>query len=102
MTWHKNLYVSEKASHESLRQFGRMRKKFDFPAYMITLPANPQNLLEIMSAQEIERNCQYRDVVVVGIASGKKDAVELVRDIVWDTYHNTGVFNIQEYIERKS
>lgn len=102
MTWHENLYVSEKASHESIRQFGRMRKKFQFPAYMITLPANPDNLLDIMSAREIERNCGYREVVVVGIASGKKDAIELVRDIIWDTYNNTGGFNIREYMERKS
>lgn len=102
MIWHQNLYVSEKASHESIRQYGKMRKKFKFPAYMITLPANPDNLLEIMSAQEIEKNGGYRDIVVLGIAYGKRDAIELVRDMIWDTYYNTGGFDIQRYMETKS
>lgn len=101
MVWHKNLYVSEKASKESIRQFGKMRTKFKFPAYMITYPANPENLLDVMSAHEITSHPYYKDTIVIGIANGKKDAIELVRDIIWDTYKSTGNFNIKKFIEEK-
>jgi hypothetical protein len=102
MKWHEHLYVSEKASRESLKRFGRMKNKFDFPAYMITLPSNPENLLDILSCQEINATPYYRDILVIGIANGKKDALELVRDIIWDTYSHTGGFEIQRYMEQNS
>lgn len=98
MRWYDNLYVSELASHEKLKSFGRMRKRFSFNAYMITLPANDENLLDILRYSEIVSNPYYNDVMIIGIASGKSDAFELVRDIVWDTYRNTGNVRVRDYL----
>lgn len=98
MRWYENLYVSQKASKEKLKQFGRMRKEFSFPAYVITLPANEQDLLDIISYQEFTSNPCYEDSFVIGIASGKADAKELVMDIIWDTYSHTGQFKVKEYL----
>lgn len=98
MRWYDNLYVSELASHEKLKTFGRMRTGFSFNAYMITLPANDENLLDILRYSEIVSNPYYNDVMIIGIASGKKDAFELVREIIWDTYRHTGNVRVRDYL----
>lgn len=101
MRWYENLYVSEKASCEKLKSFGAMKKTFSFNAYMITLPANDNNLLEILSAREL--SCPYyEETLVIGIAVGKRDAIELVRDIIWDVYSHTGGFKIRDYLEKRA
>ena len=38
------------------------------------------------------------DIYVIGIAEGKKEALELVRDIIDEVYSNTGGFNISQYL----
>jgi hypothetical protein len=39
-----------------------------------------------------------RDIFVVGIANGKDEAYEVVRDIIDDVYSHTGAFDIKKYL----
>ena len=40
-----------------------------------------------------------KDIYVVGIAKGRMEALELVRDIIDEVYHNTGGFDISGYLK---
>lgn len=59
--------------------------------YLIVLPANPENLLEICPVEELKLPC-YRDrcFQVVGLAIGMEEARRLVLRMVEDVYQKTG------------
>ena len=40
-----------------------------------------------------------KDIYVVGIAKGRMESLELVRDIIDEVYHNTGGFDISGYLK---
>lgn len=99
MVWYDKLYVSEKASNEKIRSLGHMRKTFSFDAYVIIIPVNGNNMLDILSYQELTARDYYKDAFIIGIACGQKDAILLVSDIIWDVYSRTGGFNVRQYFE---
>lgn len=79
-----------------------VKKKFSFDTYLITLPSNNSNILDIYSANVLlqphfKKKCIQ--IYVVGIAKGRDEAYGLVRDIVDEVYKNTGGFNISRYLK---
>lgn len=46
-----------------------------------------------------KKKCIQDEIYVVGIAKGRDEAYELVRDIVDEVYKNTGGFNISRYLK---
>ena len=50
MKWYKKLYLGENAEKSRYKVFGRIRmNKFSFNTYLIVLPSNKENLLDIIS-----------------------------------------------------
>lgn len=99
MRWADNLYVSdstykrkEKIIRKANRNIGLIQVCF------ITLASNPENLLDIFEAKYLKQPSFYnQDLDVVGIASDKSEATELVRKIVDDVYRETGDVNVRTY-----
>ena len=51
MKWYKKLYLGENAEKSRYKVFGRIKmNKFSFNTYLIVLPSNKENLLDIISA----------------------------------------------------
>ncbi|MDO5381872.1 MAG: hypothetical protein Q4F06_04005 [Eubacteriales bacterium] len=104
MKWYKKLYIGEKAKKEKYKVFGHIKQsRFCSDTFLITLSENPDNLLDIYSANVLKqphfKNKRYRDnVYVVGLAKGRDEALELVRQIVDDVYKGTGAFDIRRYL----
>ena len=49
MKWYKKLYLGENAEKSRYKVFGRIKmNKFSFNTYLIVLPSNKENLLDIM------------------------------------------------------
>ncbi len=72
--------------------------KTDPFTYCIVISANPSNLLEIINALEFRfRHYDRMKLEVVGIAGSKKSAVGLVRDIITDTFRETGNYDVRKY-----
>lgn len=97
--------MGENAKKAKYKVMGRViKKKFSFDTYLITLPSDTSNILDMYSAnillQPYYRNkVKLKDVYVVGIAKGRMEALELIRDIVDDVYSNTGAFDISGYLK---
>lgn len=105
MKWYKGLYMGDKARKAKYKILGRVvKKRLSFDTYLITLPSNPSNILDVYSANVLlqthfKEKKVLKDIYVVGIAKGRMEALELVRDIIDEVYHNTGGFDISGYLK---
>lgn len=101
LVWYKTLYLGDTVKKKS----DRIKKRIDRKKYqpgdvkVITLASNPQNLLDIVSANELRQpylraNCPP----IVGLAGGQMEAIELVRQIVEETYQQRKDANVREYL----
>lgn len=101
MEWYNKLYVSEGASKRkrSIKRNIRMNR-FQPGVYVITLPMNPENILDIFPAAVLKQNYYKKaDMMAVGLATTIDEAKSLAVDILMDCYNNTGHFNIANFIK---
>lgn len=70
--------------------------------YLLTLPRNPDNILEIIPALSLMQRPVY-DLcpVVIGVASGKEEAMDLACGIIGEVYEKTGSFHMEEYVKNR-
>lgn len=103
LDWYENCYVGK-----GIRDPQKVIRKVDCGkgiqpnVYLVTLSDNPGNMLEIISAmilkQEIARSLCPK---IVGIAKGKDEAVELVQEILTDTYKATGTYQAADFLKNR-
>lgn len=104
LKWYRNLYLGDNARKAKYKTFGLIRKnRFTIDTYIIAISDNPDNILDIYSANMLKqphfKNKSYRDKVVIGLAKGRNEALELVRCIVDDTYSHTGCVDVAGYLK---
>jgi hypothetical protein len=96
----QDVYVGKKAKEKQEQILRNIRKhKPQSGVYCISLAKNGCDLLEIyhnnLLLQSFYKNS---DKMIVGIAVGYEEAIEVVTEIVEEMYHKTGKFDIQTYI----
>jgi len=103
MRWHKSLYVGETANRMKYRMIGKIRyHRPQKNAYVIVLSSNRKNLLDILPAYELLWDYyRHKEMLVVGLAHGYDEALEVVRLIIHDIYSNTGGFDVEKYFTNK-
>lgn len=86
--------------------FGRIRRgRFQLDTYLITLSDNPDNLLDMFSANVLKqpylRNKRgfMPEIYVVGLAKGYAEGLEVITAIIDDVYQQTGAFDIPGYLK---
>lgn len=105
MKWYKPLFLGENARKQKLRTLKNVKNgKYMKDVFFITLPSNNDNLLDIISTNQLlwpyfRKRKVRSSIYVIGIAKGQDEAFELVRTIIDETYTNTGGFDIQEYLK---
>ena len=104
MKWYRKLYLGDNAKKEKYKVFGRIRKgRFQLDTYLITISHNPNNLLDIYSANVLKqpyfkKKSNLNRIYVVGLAKGYDEALEIVRVIIDEVYQQTGAFDISSYL----
>lgn len=104
MKWYRKLYLGENAKKAKYKVFGLIRKRrFQKDTFLIMLSHNPDNLLDIMSANYLlqpyfKKRKNIKDIYVIGLAKGKDEALELVRTVIDEVYTQTGAFDIRGYL----
>ena len=99
IVWANDLRCSEKKEKAVRRMKRRIRSgRFLSKLYCVTIPQNPQNVMDIISARELNRR-PYRamTVKVIGMAKGDGEAGELVRGMIEELYQKTGGFDAEQY-----
>ena len=101
MLWYDRLYVGEKAKKHrfSIIQSIR-RRKYRVGVFVITPASNGNNILDIYPLLTL-LNPYYRDkeLLILGIAEGYGEALELAGRIVGDMYRKTGAFCLEEFLK---
>lgn len=97
---HRKLFWGAQAgSHKSMLRSALRLGKPPGGLYLLALPSEDSRyLLDILPAEELYgRKRVRRDRVVVGLAEGKEEAIELSRVIVDRVYKKTGSLNLRGY-----
>ena len=79
---------------------------FQLDTYLITLSDNPDNLLDMFSANVLkqpyfkkQKGIHAKEIYVVGLAKGYAEGLEVITAIIDDVYQQTGAFDIPGYLK---
>ncbi len=103
MYFYKNLYVGASIQNPDEVTRKLQRGEGQFTIYVIALsPSKPgpgANQLEILHCVNLQQP-YYRSYppYIIGIASGKIEAFELVKDMVQEAYEHTGSGDVRAYL----
>ncbi|WP_330387656.1 hypothetical protein [Lacrimispora sphenoides] len=104
ISWFDRLYVGEKAKKKRYRIIQGIRRLKPGPGiYVITPAANGNNILDIYPAMTLLWPL-YREeeFLILGIASGYWEALEVAGNIIGDMYRKTGGFDLPAFIGREA
>lgn len=103
MKYYSNLYVSDSLKKKKDKVIRRLeRRKIQPDLHVILLPGCDHNQLEIVNAMYLlQPGYPREDRLVVGIAKGWDDAVELVETISREVYEATGNLQLRDYIQAR-
>lgn len=97
--WTSRVYVGEglrKKKDKVIASINKRRITHDI--YCIAFASQPDNLFDIMNANELLwPHYQKMDIRILGLAKGKDEALNLVKDMLMEIYNNTGAFGVREY-----
>lgn len=99
--WYPTLYL-DSVTKKNLRKIKRRmeRRKINLRVYCIALASNEKNLLDIYSTNELLfQYYRQKDIKVIGLASSKESAIQLVADIVNDVYQQTGRLDVRTFFK---
>ena len=101
LKWLKRYYVG-KGIHGSVRIQSEINSgKPVTGIWLVTLSDCPDNILEIVPAALLAQKRLYDACpLIVGMASSKSDAMDIVNKIVDTVYKKTGGFDAGEYLIR--
>ncbi|MEY8352045.1 hypothetical protein AALB39_01685 [Lachnospiraceae bacterium 54-53] len=100
ISWFDRLYTGEKAEKKRFRIIRGIRRSKPQPGiYVITPASNGNNILDIYPATVLLLPF-YRDedFLIMGIASGYQEALEVAGRIVDDMYRKTGGFDLPAFM----
>lgn len=104
MKWMKDFYVGDRALKLKKKIVRGIRWRRPLPdAYILTIASNPRNQIDILRAY-ILRQPYFRkndDIVIIGIAKGHQDALDLMLRITDECVRRTGTADVRSYLEEK-
>lgn len=103
MKYYHNLYLDK---YTTLKKKEIIRKieerEWLMEIYVIVLSKNINNHLEIYNAAHfLQEGWRQQEEMLIGLASGYNEALELVENIVEEVYDNTKGTDIRNYILQK-
>lgn len=100
--WARNLYIGNGIDDiKAIRS--KVNKGSFLPGiFLITLSEHPDHVLEIIPSYVLMQKWGRKLCPkIIGIAKGKKEAMNLVTEIVKEVYENTGTVEIKEYLKKR-
>lgn len=98
-----DLYVGATISSSEYKIVEKVHKGQIVPnLYLVTMSSSVDNMLELIPQWEVLQKAYPRETLkVVGIAGGKKEAMNLVRDIIMESVAKTGCVDVRGYLREK-
>lgn len=99
MKWYDALWIGPNAAKKKGRIISSVKQRKHMSGiWLITLAENPSEALDIIPSNMLA-NPSYpsESLYILGIASGKQEAFEVVEKMVDYIYRETGTLNIRGY-----
>jgi hypothetical protein len=96
----KKLYVSEALEGKEKKMIRRIRKgRFPLNLYVLAVPEDDGEQLEFYDSMMLSQSCyRKQDSLIVGLAFGYDEAVDIVLQITKEALENTGDVNLRKYL----
>lgn len=102
LEWLANYYTGDGVKNPRKIQSKINAGKLVPGIYLLTLSANPGNLLEIIPAAMLVQKSAYALCpAIMGMAKGKDEAIDLAVEILQEVYQATGAFKIEEFLKNR-
>lgn len=100
MKWYRNLYLTEGVHQNKRTIIEKIEKNAGLPGIcLVTLAANGRDLFDIFSANLLFQTPLHGHCpVIVGIAKGKEEAIDLAAQLALAAYRQNGDFDIRKYL----
>ncbi|MGN0383912.1 MAG: hypothetical protein ACI4DS_06550 [Eubacterium sp.] len=100
MKWYDNLYIGEKALNSSKDIINKIKsRKFQMDIYVLTTSSTDKNIMDIYPSYVLLQKYFFKtDIIILGIAKGREEAMGLMQNIIMEVYNATGNFDIKQYI----
>jgi hypothetical protein len=101
MKWYDDLYVGESIKGKEKRIKWKIEHRAGMLSiYVITFASNPDNLLDMIPARELMQKAYPKDdLKIIGLAKGYKEGVDLITQIIDETFRATGGVDVYRYLE---
>ncbi len=98
--WYRPLYVGEQLKRKEKKVKRLVEQERFLPnVYLITLASNGQDQLDILEGIHLmQGGVAQRLPMIVGIAFGYPEALQLVEKIALESYQATGDCNLRKYL----
>lgn len=100
ISWSNQLFISESIDKRELKIIKKKINKNKFPKgiYCITFASNTENLFDIYNLKQfIFPYYKKKDIHILGLAKGKKEAYKLIIEMIEEMYKETGEFKVRDY-----
>lgn len=103
MKWHSDLYVGKSiAGRQKIIKWKIMHNAGQLRVHVVTLAANPANLLDIIPSWELlQRHYPKKELYVIGLAGDYDEALLLAGEIIQEVYMATEGFDVRSYIGKR-
>lgn len=103
MKWNRVIFYGPKAQLDSKRLTRAMKHKRWIPSvYLVVSATDRDNKIEIYETPQLAQPVfAKREFLVLGVAVGYGEAMDLVCTIVDDIYRSTGGINVEEYLRKQ-
>lgn len=103
LKWYKKLYIGDNSKKKAPAVIKKVNQgKLQFDIYLITLASNEKNLLEIIQANQLtQKTLRKLCPMIVGLAAGYTEALEVVEKIIEETYQKQGNTDVRRYLEER-
>lgn len=107
MKWYEHLYLSDSISQRKAKRI-QWRLKHNVgvcSVYVIAFATFSDGILDVIPAKELrQKGYPKQSLYIIGMAKEYDEAIELVADIVNETYQNTQAVDVYTYLmgERRS
>ena len=103
MIWYDDLFVGKSISPRKKKRIIRKvnRRSIFSSAYLLTLAANPGDLIDIIHTRVVrQRYYPTKDLVVIGLAGNYEEALLLAGEIVSGIYAVQGDFDLRGFFQK--
>ena len=103
MIWYDDLFVGKSISPRRKKRIIRKvnRRSILGVEYLLTLPANPDNLLDIISTQVVrQRYYPSKELIVIGLAGNYERARLEAGEMVSGIYAVQGDFDLRGFFQK--